>query len=284
MAHTYSMHHFLRNACLLFFLVTVSAGATTFHAFGDGEKLVYRVGWGVLTGAGQITIAARAESGEGGKPLMRITLTTESKGIVRGVYKYESVAEVLLEQETGRLLWAKEVGNNRGKPVDSRTDFDYAANIARHRDVHRPGRNRDLVLKPEIIPVDLVSTLVATRSWNLKPGDARDVVVFAGRDLFPVTVHAEALENVKTALGEFQTLVLVPRMEKEEPRGIFKRGGAVKVWIAQKEPFLPVQMRLELNFGKATLTLIEHQPPTTPRAPADAAQTETKPAEAESKH
>jgi hypothetical protein len=111
---------------------------------------------------------------------------------------------------------------------------------------------------PEGDPVDLISALVQTRDWNLKPGEKRDVVVHFGRDFFPLTIHAEGYEEVRTPLGTFKTLMLVPRMEKD-PKGLFKKGGEIKVWISQDAANLPVKMQLKLNFGTATLLLSEYQ-------------------------
>ena len=112
--------------------------------------------------------------------------------------------------------------------------------------------------------MDLISALVQTRRWEIKTGDSRDVLVHFGPELFPVTIHAEGIEEVDTPLGDFKALVLSPRMEKEPPRGIFKRGGKISVWVAQSGERLPVKMQLQLGFGSATLTLSEYTPPTTP--------------------
>jgi len=59
-------------------------------------------------------------------------------------------------------------------------------------------------------------------------------------------------------MGKYQTLVISPRMEKN-PKGLFTRGGQIKVWIAQDESHLPVKMQLQLKIGSATLTLVEHK-------------------------
>jgi hypothetical protein len=63
---------------------------------------------------------------------------------------------------------------------------------------------------------------------------------------------------VRTPLGKYKTLVLVPRMEKD-PKGLFKRGGEIKVWIAQDGSRLPVKMQLKLKYGTASLLLTEHK-------------------------
>ncbi len=63
---------------------------------------------------------------------------------------------------------------------------------------------------------------------------------------------------MRTSLGTYHTLVLVPRME-QNPRGIFKRGGEIKVWISQQGQKLPVKMQLKLKFGAATLLLTDYK-------------------------
>lgn len=252
-------------------LAGLSLHAEPFTAFGDGERLVYRVSWGFI-GAGQIEISAKAETSPEGKPLMRITNVMASRGMVRGLYRFDNTAEALIERDTGRMLWVHEKGMERSKPTEDRTDFDYEAHVAHHKDTYRPNRDVDIALTPGQDPMDLISALVGARNWNLKPGDARDMLVHFGRDLFPVTVHAEGIEEVDTPLGEFSTLVLCPRMEKEPPRGLFKRGGEIKAWIAQSGDRLPVKMQLKLGFGSATLTLIEHTPAKTPATASVAPQ------------
>jgi len=255
---------------LLSGFIAMNASAEPFTAFGDGERLVYKVSWGII-GAGNIEISAKAETGPDGKALMRITNTMSSRGMVRGLYRFDNNAEVLIERDTGRMLWTAEKGTDRNKPTESRTDFDYPAGVAHHKDTYRPNRDTDIPLKPGEEPMDLLSALVQTRNWNIKVGDARDVLVHFGREFFPVTIHAEGIEEVDTPLGDFKALMLCPRMEKEPPRGMFKRGGEIQVWIAQSGAHLPVKMQLKLGFGSATLTLIEHTPPKSPQPTATAA-------------
>src|SRR5690606_38833372 len=107
-------------------------------------------------------------------------------------------------------------------------------------------------------PVNLISALVQTRDWNLKPGEQRDLPVQVGRDFYPLTICAEGYEEVRTPLGTYQTLLLVPRMT-ENPKGLFKKGGEIKVWISQDASNLPVKMQLKLNFGSATLLLSDYK-------------------------
>ncbi|HYC72744.1 MAG TPA: DUF3108 domain-containing protein [Opitutaceae bacterium] len=251
----------MRPLVLPFALACAAAlpsAAAPFEAFRDGESFTYRVGFAVFSRAGEITIAAHEEEKEG-RAVMRVTTTTRSRGFVRGLYAFDNEAEVMIDRASGRLLSVKESGTDPKRATDTETTFDYDERIARHEDRVRKDRTTDIPI-PEGDPLDLISALVQTRDWDLKPGDKRDVLVHFGRDLYPLTIHAEAYEEVRTPLGKYKTLVLVPRMDKD-PKGLFKRGGEIKVWIAQDDSKLPVKMQLVLKYGTASLLLSDYRAP-----------------------
>lgn len=246
-------------------LLLVSAHAAPFSTFSDGETLRYRVSWGIFRNAGEITIAAHQET-LAGTPVMRVTTATSSKGFVRGVYKYDDSGAAIVDLATSRLLATEEQSEDSRRRTESRTDFDYEAGVARHRDTTRPHRNTDLPLPTDARPVDLITSLVAPRHWAMKPGDTREVVVHFGREFFPITLHAEEIEEISTPMGKFKALRIVPRMDKETPRGLFARGGEIMVWISQDDEPLPVRMQLKLKYGTATLLLMERTVSPAPKA------------------
>ena len=247
----------------LFLLLCLPALATAapFTAFHDGETFVYRAGFLLFGHAGEITIAAHDQQ-QAGVPVMRVTTDSRTRGFVRGLYAFDNKAEVLIEKATGRMLHVKESGADSKRSTDTETIFDYTTRQARYIDRVRPNRSARVAI-PEGDPVDLISALVQTRNWNLKPGEKRDLLVNFGEEFFPLTIRAEGYEEVWTPLGTYQTLVLVPRMEKN-PQGLFKKGGEIKVWISQGASNLPVKMQLKLGFGTATLLLSEYQPAVVP--------------------
>jgi hypothetical protein len=58
-------------------------------------------------------------------------------------------------------------------------------------------------------------------------------------------------------------------MEKTPPKGMFKRGTAVRVWIAHNDPRrLPVRFEVEFKFGSGVATLTSYQPPSAPTSDA----------------
>jgi hypothetical protein len=240
------------------FFPTLSALAAPFVAIRDGESLTYKVSFAVFSHAGDIEISGQKITD---KPdHLAVTVDTRSRGFVRGLYEFDNKAVADIELSTGRLLRVVENGADPKRPIDSEFAIDYAKRTATFTDRVRTERSSQLTLPEGGDPIDLISALVQTRDWNLKPGEKRDLVVQFGRDFYPISIQAEGYEEVRTPLGKYRALVLVPKMEKN-PKGLFKRGGEVKVWIAQDGSRLPVKMQLKLNFGAATLLLSKYQPP-----------------------
>ena len=237
---------------------TVLRAGGPFTALRDGERFRFQISWGIFSNAGEIVIQARRAT-TGDADLMRISTRISSRGFVRGFYRFDNQSELVVDMATGRLLSVDEVGTG-SKDTRTRTLFDYGRRQAVHTDFLHPDRNREFPLGATD-PVDLITTLIQTREWNPKPGDHRSVEVYFGRDIYPVVIRGEQFEQVKTPLGVFKTVQLTPRMETEPPRGVFKRGGEIKVWVSASENPQPVQMQLKLNFGTARLILAEHESP-----------------------
>lgn len=229
------------------------------NAFRDGESFTFRVSWGLFRHAGEINISAKTETQEG-LPQLRVTTLIETKAVARAIYPYENRAESVIDAKTGLLLAATENGQEGKKSSKSMIVFDYAKRIASFRDYVRPERSKDLPI-PEGDPMDLISSLVQTRVWNLKPGDAIPVLVHFYDEFYELVIHADHIEKITTPLGTFDALVLIPKMEKE-PKGMFKRGGEVKIWISQDDQHLPVQMLVHLKFGSVMAVLSKYQAPT----------------------
>ncbi|MBC7365342.1 MAG: DUF3108 domain-containing protein [Undibacterium sp.] len=229
-------------------------------ALRPGEALTYRVGWGILTGAGEIKISAQTAPAAGPARLVATT-TTATRGFARALYTFDARADALLDPATGRLHSHTQTSTTKQKQTRHVTTFDYVARTASYRDELSPEKSLTFAL-PRGDPLDLIMSLVQTRTWNLKPGDQRDALVLFEEEAYELTIHAVRYEDVTTRLGTFRTLVLEPRMEKTPPKGMFKKGSAVRVWIAQDDPRrLPVKFEVEFKFGSGVATLVAYQPP-----------------------
>lgn len=236
------------------FSVTLSAQT----ALQAGEEFVYSVRWAVLPSAGQIRIAAAPHPAEGAARL-NITTNTETRGLAKSLMAFQARSESIYEVDSGRLVSLRESSVARAKRVDYAVQFDYDQRRALFLG-QEAGTPRVLEL-PEGEPADLITTLLKTRLWDLQVGDTRDVLVSYRDDFYLLTVHATRLERVKTPLGVFEAVVVEPRMEKTPPKGMFKRGANVKVWVSRDSARLPVRFQVEFKVGTGVATLVKYSPP-----------------------
>jgi hypothetical protein len=243
---------------LLLLCLPALASAAPFTAFRNGETFSYKASFLFLSHIGDITIAAQEQQLDG-RAVMCVTTDTKTRNLSL-IYTYYNQAQVVFDRKTGQLLSVKEKGADSKRASDTELVFDYATRTAQYTDRVRTERSTVMPI-PEGDPVDLISALVQTRDWNMKPGDKRNLLVQFGRELYPLVIQADHFEEVRTPLGTYQTLVLVPRMDTN-PKGIFKKGGEIKVWISQDASSLPVKMQLSMPFGAISMLLNKYEGPT----------------------
>lgn len=229
-----------------------------------GEALTYRVGWSLFSNAGEIKIfTENSATASAAQEFLTVT-TTATRGLARTLYPFDARAEALVDARTGQLRAYLETSTTPKKTTRNRTQLDYVSRTAFYRDEFNPAKNLDFRL-PAGEPLDLILSLINTRAWDLKPGEHRDALVLFEEEAYELTIHAVRYETLTTPLGTFMTLVLEPRMEKTPPKGMFKRGTGVRVWIAQHDPRrLPLRFEVEFKFGSGIATLVSYQSPSSP--------------------
>jgi len=255
---------FRRQSQILFlasFCATALAHAAPPEALGDNESLTYKVTWAILPGVGEITVNAHAASGASAKPLLSIFTHTETRGFAHLILPFAANAKSVFDVSTGRLVSLEESSALRRRVDSHVVTFNYSDGNATYVNVAQPEVKRILPM-PAGFPTDLITCLVQARTWGLRPGQTHDALVLFEDQFYELTVHATGYDVVSTPLGTFTALALEPRMEKTPPKGMFKRGSRVKVWISQDARRLPVQFKVEFKVGSGVATLVAYQPPT----------------------
>jgi hypothetical protein len=246
---------------LLLLLATVAGGrAAPILALGEGESLVYHVSWVVVPGAGEIRVSAMGAVDLAGRRELRIISTTSTRGLARLLLPFEARAESLFDPATGRLLWFGESSDTRSRRAAHTVVFDYARRVANYTSGLPPQAAVALPM-PAGEPTDLITCLMLARTWNLQPGQKHDALVLFDDQFYQLTIHADGYEDVDTPMGTFRTLVLEPRMEETPPKGMFKRGSTVRVWVSQDGRRLPVRFQVQFKFGSGLATLARYHPP-----------------------
>ncbi len=234
-------------------LLPLLAGAATGADFlRPGERLELRLTYGWFGTAGVTTIeTTREEHPEG--PRFRIHVATESRGIVDTVYPVANDSESVLDAATGRPLTLTTKGKSGRRLTEKTTTFDYAAGQATHVNTVRPQHSATVALPAEPA-YDLMVALLQTRTWNLRPGEAREISCVNDKKFFRLVVTALGEERVRTPAGTFETVVLEPK-PLGEPAGFFQKGGALKVWVSRAEHPQIVRMDTKTKIGTVTALL-----------------------------
>lgn len=250
---------------ILFLIAALVPSATAAElAFRDGEKLTYRVSWAIVPGAGEITVSATRATNA---PHLVVTTTTTTRRLARMLLPFDAEETCIFDLENGHLLSLRETSVQREKRTETAVTFDHDRREATYSGPKSVGKPQ-LLRMPDGEPTDLIMGLLQTRTWNLAPGGSREALVLFANDFYELTVRHAGTEEVRTPLGTFRTAVLEPRMERTPPKGMFKRGSTVRVWIAEDPRHLPVKFEVEFKIGKGTAVLESYTPPTATKSDA----------------
>jgi hypothetical protein len=256
---------FLFSACAAWLGGTPAPSAPL--AMQPGERLDFRVSWGPLGKAGEVTVFA-TPAGDEEQPVTEIVVRTSSAGLVRVLYAFDGEARSLFDPSDGRLLSATATTRAKRKNTRASITLDHDAARADYVD-HLDSSRSTTVPLPQGRAMDLVTSLVEARAWSLRPGDKREVSVLFDDEFYDLTLHALRYETVRTHSGRREALLVTPRMDGR-PRGIFKRGGEVRVWLDRAPPHLPVRFEVQTKSGTAVALLTDYRPPAKPAAHAPA--------------
>ncbi|MFA6290025.1 MAG: DUF3108 domain-containing protein [Opitutaceae bacterium] len=247
---------------ILLGLVMASAlRAETAGPLRPGESYQFKVSWGPFWGAGQITLAA-AKNTKDGADRMRITTRTSSQGVIRVLFPFDGVGVFLFDEHAGRLMEARATTQARSDKTSASIQFDYTKAEAVYTDHLKPKRSATIPV-PEGQFSDFVTTLVQARRWNISPGQSREVQVLFDNEFYHLNITAERIEKISTADGKKSALLLIPRMVGK-PKGMFRKGGEVRVWIADDATRLPLRFEVKLQVGTAVALLTAHTEPESP--------------------
>jgi hypothetical protein len=242
----------------------------------EGEKFIYRVSWAIVPGAGEIKISAQQIATPLG-PQLVVATQTATRRLARMLLPFDAEAKSTFDLKTGRLVALQESSVQREKKAEHSVTFNYDTREAAYLNKGKSDQPRALAI-PGGDPTDLIMGLLQTRSWDLKPGEKRDALVLFDDDFYELTIHMARYEELHTSLGTFKTAVLEPRMDKTAPKGMFKRGSSVRVWITQDSRRLPVKFEVEFKIGTGTATLQTYEaPPSGAAAPAPSNATHSGP-------
>ena len=101
---------------------------------------------------------------------------------------------------------------------------------------------------------DSLSCFVYTRTKLLEPGMTFSIDIYDGKKLHPAVVSVLRREMVKTAAGEFRTVVVHSQLKTG---GIFDKTGDLMIWMTDDARHIPVKMVSKVRIGSITAELVK---------------------------
>ncbi|MFZ5876490.1 MAG: DUF3108 domain-containing protein [Nitrospirota bacterium] len=243
-------------------LVTAAGWSAAFGEtavpFGQGERLVYSIGWYNVVG-GTATLDMD-EIDYQGTPVYRVRSLAKSNSFVSVFFPVEDRIESLIDRVTLNAL-RLDVKQRQGKRKRDRvTEFDQVNHIAT---VVKDGKQKTFEIPPDV--QDSLSCLYFFRSLPpINVGETVTIDVHESNKNWRLGIVAQKRERIRTEAGEFKTIRTKAKVEFE---GVFLERGDVYVWFTDDERRLPVRMDSKIKIGRISAKLIKYRPP----APVEAA-------------
>lgn len=230
-------------------LLVVSTAVSGWGAFALPERLVFEVSWsGIKAGTAVQEIAS---NGDG----VTITSTARSADWLSVFYKVEDHMEAVMTRgESGQLfgvplVYRENLSEGRTR-FHKEVTFDHAgrtALIVNHLDKSRS----NFAITP--ITFDSLSCFYFARLQNLEIGRSFYIDVFDGKRLHNTEVKVLRREELKTDVGTFKTIVIMPILKTN---GIFSKTGDLYIWLTDDERHIPVKMKSKVRIGSITAKLV----------------------------
>jgi hypothetical protein len=217
--------------------------------FRPGETLDYDVGWSSFVTAGTAQIVVKEKKPSYGSTAYYIVAEGRPTPFVSKLYTLYYKADTLLDvfsllPQRGSL-YSEEGKRHRLKT----TMFDQGGKKATYQIETRTVAKKDLAIPG--FTQDALSAIYVLRSIPFKPGEKFNMPVTDNGQVYKVQMQVGAVEPVKTGIGTFNGLKIVPVIsgpDKDAPKGL-------ALWISDDARRLPLKMEAQLLVGKFVITL-----------------------------
>lgn len=229
-------------------LVTVKDPQPRAVTFGPGEKMVFSIGYGLIT-AGEGTLEIVGLKEYQGHQCYDIQSTTNSNRFFSSVYKVRDkiVSYIDTEGLFSRYFFKRLREGDYKKMEEVR--FDHEAGLARY------GNGKDIPVPPGV--QDVLSAFYFVRTLDLKVGEVYHVPAHSSRKSYDLRVIVHGKERVEVEAGAWDCFVVEPVIEGE---GLFKHEGKLTLYITDDEHRVPVLIKAKVPVGSIDVSLKEFRP------------------------
>ncbi|MBL4651391.1 MAG: DUF3108 domain-containing protein [Flavobacteriales bacterium] len=217
--------------------------------FKKGEKLNYKLAYGIL-GGGSATIEIRNETKKlGNKTLLHIVGTGQSSSFWDAFYKVRDRYETFVEEDTFHpRLFLRDVDEGG---YQFKQDYKFYP----EKQVVKTQDKKEYTVPTNV--QDMMSAFFYARTFdftNIKKGDIVTVQSFVDDEIFPLSIKFLGTEEVKVKSGKINCMKFTPLVQQGR---IFKTEDDLTVWISNDANKIPVKAEAKILIGSVTMELTQ---------------------------
>jgi hypothetical protein len=226
-----------------------SSGAPQSKSFNPGEKLTYKLHYGIITG-GNATLTVE-EKNYDNKKVYYAKAYAKTTGLTNTLFPIEDSYESYFDKKSGLPYKAVRNISEGGYKYYSEDFFSASDTTVKNK---KHGRK-----KIPVNTLDMVSSLYYLRSIDvdtLRKGDVINFTTWFSDEIFPFYLRYKGKEIVETEFGKIRCLRFDPIVE---PGRIFKSEDDMSFWVTDDENLVPVLIEFDLIVGSVKCELIDYK-------------------------
>jgi len=226
----------------------VSANNTSFK---PGEKLTYRLSYGVLDAGEAVLTVNKSTKKVRGRELWKVRGTGRTISAFEWFYKVNDVYESYVDAQ-GMFPWMFVRRVNEGGYIINQ---DYT--FYQHKKVVDNGEGKKFGVPSNV--QDMISAFYYLRTLdydNASVGDVFTVNVFLDDELYPAKIRYKGKQVVKTRKGKIKCHKFAPVVQEGR---IFKTEKDLTVWITDDANKIPIVAKAKIKVGSLKMHLVNYE-------------------------
>ena len=240
-------------ALLLFPLIasfnTPNIGFSEIPVFLDGEKLTFRLRYGVITGGEATTTAKMTRIN--GQEVFHTVLIGKTAGWLDRIYKVYDVYESFFDPKTN--LPVKAIRNIR------EGNYRYYDEVTFNQEEMYVVSQRNGKVDVPKNTLDMASVLYYIRRIDmnrLRMDEVIKVDTFFGDSLFPFYIVYKGKETITIGSGQYRCFKFVPVVE---PGRVFENNDDMTIWFSDDTNKIPVSIKFDMKVGSFRCDLVSYE-------------------------
>jgi hypothetical protein len=229
------------------------------QAFKPGEKLKFRLHYGIIS-AGEAILEVKSDLNTvGGRDCYHVVGTGESVGAFNWFFKVRDRYESVIDKNSiVPWMFIRRVDEG-GFIINENVTFNHYKNTAASNGTrNKKPIDRNIDSLPEGIQ-DMVSAFYYARTIdfsNVKEGDIFPIQGLIDNEVVPLNIKFIGRDEVDTKKGTFRCLKFRPMLQQGR---VFKDNEDMTVWVSDDKNHLPIRVQTEVLVGSIKMDLVDFE-------------------------